>query len=222
MSLYVLLVFFLVSPFFAVITYGYAITFSSLFQLSKLKALAVGAIAAANFVVGNYFSWYLVFEGVKYPLVDRFYLDPFINLVLVAAMGLVPAIFFAVLNEKKVKRRLQMSMTLFLWGTVSLLFALLFEIFLPNTADMHKEFHFFNGHLKSLCQERENRAECPKNETQLQAFSPDRWQRLEKLGDPIYTFNQEEESYYFAVDDKWSRIESTSEAPEYFNAISKY
>jgi len=57
--------------------------------------------------------------------------------------------------------------------------------------------HFFNGHIKSLCLER-NDGECPKDVHELAAFSPMNFAKLERIANVSYSWDGQE--YEFKVD----------------------
>ena len=73
----------------------------------------------------------------------------------------------------------------FAWRTLAI--AIFFFLFLVYKAHINVQckpifnnnYHLFNGHIKALCYERENDAECPKDRSELKAFNPRAFENLE-------------------------------------------
>ena len=57
-----------------------------------------------------------------------------------------------------------------------------------------EEFNHFNAHIKSLCVEKKDTSECPKNEKELKNFNPAAYEKLTSCTKTIYTYSFQEEN----------------------------
>jgi hypothetical protein len=70
----------------------------------------------------------------------------------------------------------------------------------PCTWEATDHFHFFNGHLNSLCIERDDLSECPRDEGALAAFNPERWRQFNQCAVITYSFDEQTEIFDFDVE----------------------
>lgn len=74
-------------------------------------------------------------------------------------------------------------------GALTLLFGLIFIwLFKPCHSALFSKL-VFNQHLKELCLLRADTSECPKNEAELRAFNPDKYDLLLQCAEVEYSYN---------------------------------
>lgn len=81
-------------------------------------------------------------------------------------------------------------------GAVSWAVFLAMALLIESCNTRMQVWHEFNAHLKDVCW-RVNQAECPKNEAELIAFNPEKYNRMEKCAKMNYWYDSQTSLYGF-------------------------
>lgn len=149
--------------------------------------------------------------------IPEFHILWFFPLIWIVVFSFQSVIAIKTLKQHKfaVKHLLSLIASPFLFIILTGLTILLLELSKEKCRQTVGEtVSMFNGHLKELCRNREDKSECPKNVSQLIAFNPQQYKNMSLCTKSYYTFNAIDNSYSWIV--FWSTdsyFESSSKIP---------
>jgi len=90
------------------------------------------------------------------------------------------------------------SIFLFLITSIIYFFSLLTSISIRR-ASISRIYHKFNAHLTDLCVNRADKSECPRNESELEAFNPELYEELNSLTETEFIYSEEDDQVLWKV-----------------------
>lgn len=120
-------------------------------------------------------------------------------LLIIPAAGVLLGFLIKIIFKRSLEVSLAIGICAVMAGVSIYFFSVLREYFYREecvqvAAD---NFHYFHDHLTSLCVNREDLAECPKDASQLEAFNPQKWDAVQTCGQVQYSFD--ENKYNFEI-----------------------
>lgn len=213
-----IIIYYLITLLLSVVS-AFAISIKSLTKIPAVASWILGVLAGSVTMGGLILLLrlnYLKFNFEQTLLSPTLFRDEVIYYGFCAVISLVLVGIFFLLNRKTQNIWVLSGISIIYFAIWGVFIAFVTNLFNPCDKQPFYDFHYFHDHLISLCVNRDDLAECPRDTSQLGAFNPKRWNRVNQCAHVTYSFDEKSQKYFFSLTSNGITLSSSTEQGQDF------